>query len=105
MQFMARIRDLLLFYRSFFLKPGLLLTTLGWFLYFKNAKYNLSVGPPVFVLKALVFAVTAYMVYSRKELFFYYNLGLSYFRLVFTAFILDFFIFFAGLKIASYLVR
>ncbi|SHN45363.1 hypothetical protein SAMN05216311_12016 [Chitinophaga sp. CF418] len=101
---MVRIRGLFLFYRSFFLKPGLLLTTIGCCLYYKNAKYALSVGPPVFLLKAIVFATTAYIVYRSKKLYYYYNLQLSYFTLVLTAFVLDFFLFFTCLKMTKYLL-
>ncbi len=99
---MARIRGLLLFYRSFFLIPGLILTVCGCYLYYRNAKYDFGVGPSVLGLKFIVFALAAYSAYRSKQLYFYYNLRLSYIQLIITSFILDFLLFFAYFKIASY---
>jgi hypothetical protein len=99
---MARIRGLLLFYRSFFLIPGLILTICGCYLYYRNAKYEFGMGPYVVALKFIVFALAAYSAYRSKELYYYYNLRLSYVKLVVTAFMLDFLLFFSYFKIASY---
>src|SRR5690349_5012277 len=99
---MARIRGLLLFYRSFFLIPGLILSICGCYLYYRNAKYDFGVGHAVFALKFIVFALAAYTAYRSKELYYYHNLQLSYITLTVTAFILDFLLFCACFKITSY---
>lgn len=99
---MARIRGLILFYRSFFFIPGLILSICGCYLYYRNAKYNFGLGHAVFALKFIAFAFAAYVAYKSKELYYYYNLQLNYAALVGTAFILDFLLFCACFKITSY---
>lgn len=99
---MARIRGLLLYYRSFFLIPGLLLTTAACGLYYKNARYADSIVPAILTLKVITFGLTAYLNWQRKERYYFFNLGLSPVQLIVSACLIEWLIFFTLFYITSF---
>lgn len=101
-QFMARIRGLLLYYRSFFLVPGILLILCACWVYRSNAAKHLGILPAILSLKAIAFGMTAYVAHQRKERYYFFNLGLGPYLLTGTAFVIDFLLLFTALTLTSF---
>ena len=88
---MTRIPGFLIFYRSFYLYPTFILTCVCCYLVYKNPRYDISSG--LYALKFLTTGMIAYLSYAKKELYFYYNVGLSFRTLTILACCLDLFTF------------
>jgi len=98
-QLMARLRGLLLYYRLFFLIPGLLLTLVGSVLYYRNARYDFNITPAILSLKILALGMTAWTASRRKERYYFFNLGISNTLLIGSACIIDILLFAIVLQI------
>lgn len=103
-QLMARIRGVLLFYRLFFLIPGLLLTCIGCYLYHRNVQVELTIIPAIYAMKILTLGMTAWMVSRRKELYYFFNLGINSKQLITAACTIDLLIFITGLTATAKLL-
>lgn len=88
---MKKILGFLTFYRFFFLIPTLILTLCACFLYYQNSKYGITSS--IVILKLITTGLICYACYGRKELYFYFNLGLSFSTLIICAVITDLLIF------------
>jgi hypothetical protein len=86
---MTRIRGFLTFYHSFFLYPSIILTLCGCYLFYKNNQYHYGITSSIVMMKIITTAIMAYLAYGKKELYCYYNLGLSYRLLIVLAAITD----------------
>lgn len=98
---MRRISGFLTFYRSFYLYPTAVLTLCCCYLVYKNPGYDISSG--LFALKFLTTGMFAYLSYGKKELYFYYNIGLNFLTLTIAACSLDLVTFWSAIRLTKYL--